>query len=211
MKKGFETAQLMIIAIVLPLLGHFDLILTWPILTITMYGIFLSTSQPAMIFKKETKSHDRYSMHAILLGGILTFIIPICDYAYGRPKVVKLDQAITIVGLTMIFGGFAFRYWAIRVLGRFFTSKVHIQDDHQLVQDKPYQWLRHPSYTGAWISALGISAFLQSRIGLAFCIFIYFPIYIYRIECEEKALKEIFPKSYPQYQLKTSKMFPYLY
>ncbi len=211
MKKIFETAQLLIIAIIIPLIGRYDIVLTWPILTVILYGVFLSVSQPTMVFKKEAKSHDRHSMHAILLGGLLTFVIPICDYAYGKTKIVRLDQVVTIVGLAMIFGGFAFRYWAIRVLGRFFTSKVHIQEDHELVQDKPYQWLRHPSYTGAWVSALGISTFLQSRFGIVFCIFIYFPIYIYRIECEEKALKETFPQSYPQYQLKTSKMFPHLY
>lgn len=212
-KKISETAQLLVLAVIIPLLGKSDLILTWPILVVTFYGVLLSMSQPAMNFKKDEsqKKHDRYSMHAILAGGLLCFILPICDYAYGKTKLVELSQPSTIIGFCMIFGGFAFRYWAIKVLGRFFTSKVHIQSDHQLVNNGPYRILRHPSYTGAWVSALGISTFMQSRYGLVFCIFIYFPIYIYRIECEEKALKEKFPSAYGEYQQKTSKMFPFFY
>lgn len=211
-KKIIETILLILPAIVLPLLGKPALLLTWPVWVAALFGILLSMSQPAMAGKNEkSHAHDRYSMFLILVGALLCFIIPISDYAYGKSKVILIQQTSTRLGLLMIFGGFFFRYWSIQVLGKFFTSKVHIQSDHELIQTGPYQYLRHPSYTGAWISMIGVSLFFQSKMGLAFSIFVYFLIYIYRIECEEKALEGIFGDAYVQYRKKTWRILPFIY
>ena len=211
-KKSIETTVLLVIAVFLPVVGNFEIYKTWPFWMIVAYGAALNMSQPKMGMKKEKKdAHDQYSMIFILVGAILCFAIPLADYAYGRPKKILLDQAGTILGLAMIWGGLLFRYWSIQILGRFFTSKVEIQSDHQLVETGPYRYLRHPSYTGAWISQVGISLILQSVIGLVFSIFIYFLIYIYRINCEEKALEETLGEVYTRYRKRTWKMFPLVY
>lgn len=211
-KKIIETILLILPAIVLPLLGKPALLLTWPIWIAVLFGAAITISQPPMSGEaKKSNAHDRYSMLLILLGALFCFIVPISDYAYGKPKIILIEQTSTWLGLLMIFGGFFFRYWSIQVLGKFFTSKVHIQSDHELIQNGPYKLLRHPSYTGAWISMIGISLFFQSKMGLVFSIFVYFLIYIYRIECEEKALEGIFGDAYVQYRKKTWGILPFIY
>ena len=211
-KRIGETFVLIILAIVIPLIGHLSLLLTWPVLITVLYGILLVNSQPTMVgTKAKTEGHDRSSMTLILIGAIFCFVIPIVEHAYFRPKIITLQQLSTWLGIVFIFGGFLFRYYSIRILGRFFTSKVEIQSDHELVQEGPYKIIRHPSYTGAWFSMVGVSLLFQSKIGLVFTIFIYFLIYIYRIECEEKALQGMFGEKYRRYQEKTWRMFPYIY
>jgi protein-S-isoprenylcysteine O-methyltransferase len=93
-------------------------------------------------------------------------VIPIADFAYGKARIIHFAQAATWVALGMIWGGFIFRVWSIRVLDRFFTSRVVIQSDHQLIRTGPYRYLRHPSYLGAWVSQIGISLLLQSLVGV---------------------------------------------
>lgn len=155
--------------------------------------------------------HDHYSMILILAGAIFCFAIPIADYAYGKPKLILWNQTATWVGLGMIFAGFVFRFWSIHVLGKFFSAIVEIQSNHQLVREGPYKYIRHPSYLGAWVSQMGISLFLQSKFGLVFSIFVYFLIYIYRIDCEEKALEGLFGETYTEYRKKTWGIFPFIY
>ena len=56
----------------------------------------------------------------------------------------------------MIWGGMAFRLWAVLTLGRFFRTSVLVHDDHTLVARGPYRVLRHPSYTGLIVTLAGI-------------------------------------------------------
>ncbi|MEZ4846789.1 MAG: isoprenylcysteine carboxylmethyltransferase family protein [Bdellovibrionota bacterium] len=211
-KKIIETVPLVLIAVVLPLVGRLELLTTWPVMVVAMYGVLLNLSQPSLNLKKESSDrHDRSSMILIIVGALLCFIIPLADFAYGRPRVILFSQAATWVALILIWGGFIFRVWSIRVLDRFFTAKVVIQSDHQLIRSGPYRYLRHPSYLGAWISQIGISLFFQSVIGLIFSVMINFVIYAYRIHCEEKALTEMFPSEYPEYKKTTSGILPLIY
>lgn len=212
-KKITESAILIAIAVVVPLIGRLDLLKTWPVWLIIIFAALLTLSQPSMAAtKKTTNVHDRYSMILILIGGILCYVIPLADFAYRTPvRTIRITQPSTILAIVFIYGGFAFRFWSIRILGKFFSSKVEIKEGHELVQSGPYKILRHPSYTGAWLSMVGVSLLFQSKIGLVFSIFIYFLIYIYRIECEEKALVGTFGEKYASYQEKTWRMFPYLY
>lgn len=212
-KKITETLTLLCIAVVVPLAGRLDLLKTWPVGLIIGFGILLTMSQPSMAATKTIpNTHDRYSMLLITVGAILCYAIPLCDFAYRNPeREILIHQSSTILGIIFIYGGFAFRYWSIQVLGKFFSSKVEIKEGHELIQIGPYKILRHPSYSGAWISMVGVSLLFQSKIGLVFSIFIYFLIYIYRIECEEKALVGTFGEKYTAYQEKTWRMFPYLY
>lgn len=57
-------------------------------------------------------------------------------------------------GLAAI-GGFI-RYQCYRTLGRFFTYEVTIRNDHQLITEGPYGWVRHPSYTSGIACCVGL-------------------------------------------------------
>ncbi len=211
-KKFIETAVLLSIAIILPLCKKLDLLSHWTMITVMVYGAILSMTQPGMPSNNDkTDKHDKYSMYLILIGGISCFVIPIMDYAYGRERTILTSHFSTWLGILMMFGGVLFRWWSIHILGKFFTAKVQILNDHQLIQEGPYQILRHPSYLGAWVSMMGISVFLQSIPGLVFSVVVYCFINGYRIECEEKALLEKFPDAYRKYQEKTWRMIPYIF
>lgn len=47
-----------------------------------------------------------------------------------------------------------------RTLGPFFTFEIAIRPRHELVTRGPYAWVRHPSYTGIYLTLLGATAVL---------------------------------------------------
>ena len=51
--------------------------------------------------------------------------------------------------------GALLRMWCYRRLGRFFTFKLSIREEHRLVKDGPYGVVRHPSYSGAFLVIIG--------------------------------------------------------
>jgi len=51
--------------------------------------------------------------------------------------------------------GALLRTWCFRSLGKSFTFELSIQPSHTLVTSGPYSLVRHPSYTGIYLTLLG--------------------------------------------------------
>jgi len=52
-----------------------------------------------------------------------------------------------ILGWFLVTIGGLFRLLCYVKLGRFFTFELAIRQQHKLITDGPYAWVRHPSYT----------------------------------------------------------------
>lgn len=59
------------------------------------------------------------------------------------------------VARLLVLGG-GLRLWCYRTLGRLFTYRLSIEDDHHLITTGPYSVVRHPSYTGWTICTVGL-------------------------------------------------------
>ncbi|KIM45398.1 hypothetical protein M413DRAFT_65928 [Hebeloma cylindrosporum] len=57
--------------------------------------------------------------------------------------------------LMTALGGYV-RWACYRALGRLFTFEMSIRDNHELVTDGPYGWVRHPAYTGILLIVGGV-------------------------------------------------------
>jgi len=87
------------------------------------------------------------------LGSV--FVTQLCG---GDPSALWTVHPIMIAAsLTTVFAAFL-RAWCFKSLGTLFTFEISIQDDHALVTSGPYSWVRHPSYTGVFMTLLGSSA-----------------------------------------------------
>lgn len=75
-----------------------------------------------------------------------------CTSLTGPPHPLLLFGALsTIIGA-------ALRLACFRALGRLFTFELTIDPTHTLITTGPYAALRHPSYTGVYLTLLGASA-----------------------------------------------------
>ena len=107
--------------------------------------------------------------------------------------------------------GIVFRQYVIVVIGKFFTAQVQIQADHELIKVGPYRYIRHPSYLGILILALGLGIALANWISLLLCVVLPLIGIMRRIRVEEKTLEKYFGKQYQDYQKSTWAFIPYIY
>jgi len=113
-------------------------------------------------------------------------------------------------GIGVICGllGFAVRSIGKRTLGRQFTVRVQIQDQHDLVDHGIYGVIRHPLYTGALLEWMAPPFLLGSPPGF---LFLTLPVLIgvlQRIPREERLLLEAFGERYRAYMGRTKRLVP---
>lgn len=197
-----------IIGIIIPLSGAWHLIVSPQMMSVIFFMMVMLLSQPVMKIEKTTQhaDTDRGSFYYILVCSLISIIVCVSDWAYRHDGYTT--TLLKVIGLICIVSGIAYRTWAIQTLGRFFTSKVEVVTDHALITDGPYKYLRHPSYTGAYITFLGMAIFLGSWLGLIATMILMGIAYQKRIDAEENTLITYFGNVYIDYAKNSYKLIP---
>ena len=145
--------------------------------------------------------------------------IPV-DFGWGQWQQVTQNQAMAesamgtsweLWAAVLFAAGLSLRWIAILSLKRAFTVKVTILKDHQLKSDGVYAWVRHPSYTGMYIYALGLGLALHSVLSIGILLWGVWFTTQKRIPVEEAVLEGHFGEAYRAYKAKTWKLFPLIY
>ncbi|MBV6405819.1 MAG: isoprenylcysteine carboxylmethyltransferase family protein [Flavobacteriales bacterium] len=209
MKKLTSTTGFLLLFYVLPLGLRPALLLSWPVLVLAFFCTVLFLTQPALSMQ-ESKAHrgtDGWTIWLILGVSGLGQILSLVDWAYFQGAPLGLDMWKTI-GTGLLFAGTAFRLWAIRTLDRAFAAVVQIKQDQQLVTSGPYRWLRHPSYTGAWLAMIGAALLMHSYLGLVIMGPGMLLVYMRRIAVEERTLEQAFGAEYTNMKRNTQRLVP---
>ena len=126
-------------------------------------------------------------------------------------KPILPTNLLKYLGLGLTVVGVIIRFIAIRTLGKFFTVKLSIDDEHRLINTGLYKTIRHPAYTGSMLSFLGLGLSFNNWL----CLFVIaIPVYsafIYRIRVEEKLLLQQPELFYAEYMKHTKRLIPFIY
>lgn len=97
--------------------------------------------------------------------------------------------------------------WIFRTIGKNITSTVETREEHELVTDGPYRWVRHPLYTvgTSFFMSLGIVA-ANWFMGLASLVVLV--MLLIRLPKEEEKLIERFGDEYRAYMERTGRLLP---
>jgi len=87
---------------------------------------------------------------------------------------------------------------------------VAIQPGHTLVTSGLYGVIRHPSYLGLLLNALGWALAFRSGVGVLLTAMLILPL-LARIHAEERLLRTQFGGEYDVYCNRTSRLIPGLY
>ena len=112
------------------------------------------------------------------------------------------------IGLVLMAAGIAIRWWAIIVLGRFFTVDVRVQSDQTVIDRGPYGWVRHPSYSGLIVFFAGLGLALGNWLSLALLVVVPAAGLAVRIHAEERALLASLGEPYRQFCASRPRLFP---
>jgi len=121
------------------------------------------------------------------------------------------SSALRYVGLLLYIVGYSISNWAIIRLGRNWGGTIAIHEDHSLVTNGPYTYLRHPHYFGVLLAGFGSAMVFRSWIGILVTSTIDLVYFSMRITSEEKMLLEEFGKEWQEYKRRTWRLFPMLY
>ena len=151
---------------------------------------------------------NRWVLIAFGLIGLLSAYLP----AYtDRNEIWTLDgDTVRWLGVVLFVAGGALRIWPVFVLGHRFSGLVAIQPGHALVTSGIYGVIRHPSYLGLLVNALGWALAFRSGVGVLLTALLVPPL-LARIRAEERLLREHFGGEYDAYRTRTSRLIPGLY
>jgi protein-S-isoprenylcysteine O-methyltransferase Ste14 len=143
----------------------------------------------------------------------LAFFAVLCAAAWdnrsrtGVPVVGRVEA----LGLVLVAAGAWLRQLAARALGRHFTVKLSLLDDHRLVSTGPYRWLRHPNYAGLGLIALGTALMLRSPAAAATALVLWLPAMLLRMRDEERKLHRRLGAAYSEYARRSWRLLPGIY
>ncbi|KAF8154794.1 hypothetical protein B0H34DRAFT_537791 [Crassisporium funariophilum] len=124
---------------------------------------------------------------------------------------------IVIVGAISTAVAAILRNWCFKSLGPLFTFEITIRPKHELITSGPYAWVRHPSYTGVYLTLLGATLVLggpgswmaeigwRSTLGFAMamvwivkCTFAFRGMCV-RLRAEDEVLRDTFGAEWDEY------------
>jgi len=161
--------------------------------------------------RSDAASKDRGSFFliwAVCLSSIGVAIVA----AYRMPALAfPRWNLLYAAGLCFFTLGLLLRFYSIIYLGRFFTANVAIAKDHRLIDSGPYRFVRHPTYTGLLMIALGLGVSFGNMASLLIIVVPILASLLWRIQIEEQALAEAFGEQYRSYMQRTKCLFPLIY
>ncbi len=177
------------------------------IVTFVLVGAALFSSVNLSPGVREDRG-NRWIFVPLAVIGVLSAYLP----AYtDRLDIWTIDgDATRWLGLALYTVGGVLRIWPVFVLGRRFSGLVAIQRGHTLVTSGIYGIIRHPSYLGLLVGALGWGLVFRSVVGVLLAV-ITVPVILARIRAEEALLHEQFGAEYDAFRARTSRLIPGIY
>ena len=146
---------------------------------------------------------------AAIFAGI--FVAFFCAFAFPAATIAWWQPAWFWTGIALILAGAAFRWYAIKVLGRFFTRSVATRAGQYVVNTGPYRLIRHPSYSGALLSLLGVGMAMTNWLSIVAIMVLALAGYGWRVRIEERALCADLGQPYRDYMQRTRRFVPHVW
>jgi protein-S-isoprenylcysteine O-methyltransferase Ste14 len=140
---------------------------------------------------------------SIWIGVLLRGWVPALD--------TPSPDAFAAGGIVVIWVGLAVRVWAVLTLGGSFSTFVEVDADQTVVTHGPYRWVRHPSYTGLLLVALGFGLGAGNWLSLLICAVVPLLGLLSRIAVEESEMTRVLGEQYRSYQRTTHRLVPGLW
>lgn len=170
-------------------------------------GAFIQRPEKGAV-KRDRGSHG-FLIACMIIGVVTAFFI-----VNIKPPIATIEgnqPAVFWIGIALMLCGLAFRWYAIRVLGKYFTRDVATRANQQVVERGPYRWIRHPSYSGSLLTVLGFGLATTNWLSLVAVGGFALLGYGYRVHVEEQALSRDLGDSYRNYMQRTHRFIPFVW
>jgi protein-S-isoprenylcysteine O-methyltransferase Ste14 len=150
---------------------------------------------------------DRLALTAATAG---LSLVPIVFVATGFPAFADypFQPWLGWLGLVSELGFLWLFYASHKQLGRYWSVTLEIRNEHKLMTDGPYRYVRHPMYLSFWLWGIAQFCLLpNATAGLAGLLGVAI-LYFSRVRGEEAMMRAAFGASYDEYARRTGRIIP---
>jgi protein-S-isoprenylcysteine O-methyltransferase Ste14 len=166
----------------------------------TVLNVIVAVKNPELFNQRGKPTRDlttgakKWDLILLTIYTILLFVVPIVaglDFRYGWSG--DTSPLIHILGIVLLLLGLVPLTWAMAA-NKYFEPTVRIQTEagHQVAENGPYRFVRHPGYLGVILHFIAVplalgawAALIPALLGAA--------IYVVRTALEDKTLRQELP------------------
>jgi protein-S-isoprenylcysteine O-methyltransferase len=183
----------------------------WLLLCLLWTGAEIKLARKNQIDYSNSSDSEEISQWVLWITVVTSLVLAVIFKTLGWAPIPIEYLPRQLFALLMFANGLFLRYSAVSKLGRFFTTNVLIQSQHELIVDGPYRWVRHPAYTGLLIALAAAGLAMGDIIAMLLLTVPTFFAFKFRIVIEEKLLNKKFGEEYRDYIRTTWKLLPWLF
>ena len=155
---------------------------------------------------------DRGSSKVILISGLVKILLILTAPLLNSINLGSLNLGYgSWIGIALMVLGLSLRGWAAATLGEFYTRTLQIVDGQSIVDQAPYNVIRHPGYAGLSLMEIGAGLAVNNWLVLIAVLILGMRSRLYRIQTEEQMLETSLKEQYQDYQSKTWKLIPFVF
>jgi protein-S-isoprenylcysteine O-methyltransferase Ste14 len=182
----------------------------WWVGTIAWYAVMhphVRRALKAPTTERPDRARERVLM-AISFTGL--FAVPAVYLVTGAPRFAdySFHPLIAWLGVFVLVSALILFFHAHRRLGRFWSVTLEIRENHGLVTDGIYRFVRHPIYTAYFMWALAQALLLSNWIAGPTGLVGFGTLFAFRVRREEQMMLQTFGDDYAAYAARTKRIIP---
>jgi protein-S-isoprenylcysteine O-methyltransferase Ste14 len=173
-----------------------------------VFGLYwVAAGTKSMAARTSEPQLNRFVRLGILIGVFLMLFSTGIAVGFLAKRFLPQVAAISYFGFAATLVGLAIALWARIHLGQYWSDKVVLKVDHQLIRTGPYASMRHPIYSGVLLGVLGTAMVLgEWRGAVAFLLLL--TNYAIKARREEKILAQQFGLEFTVHRKHTGFLLP---
>ncbi len=187
-------------------------VLEWTWTAFGVYWLVAARSRKAARAKESLSESPEYRFFRLLLLVVIFTLLFAKWTAVGflGRHLFAQKPSISYMGFALALAGMGMAGWARIHLGQYWSDKVVLKVDHQLISSGPYARMRHPIYSGVLLGVAGTALVVGEWRGvLAFLLLL--TNYAVKAKCEEKILANAFAENFAEHKRRAGFLLPRLY
>jgi protein-S-isoprenylcysteine O-methyltransferase Ste14 len=183
----------------------FHLLVEVPWIVFVLYWI-VSAIRTRVTVQTESFA-SRYAILLIEVAGFVLLFRHSAGIGFLGMRFMHRTLASAIVGSILTWIGIGLAIWARYHLAEYWSARITIKEDHQLIRTGPYARLRHPIYSGIILAAIGSAVVIdQWRCVLGLCLIL--TGYCIKARKEEAMLTQQFGEVFREHQKHAGFLIP---
>lgn len=178
-----------------------------PVLWLLWLAYWFIAGRDVKVTQRHESLASRASHIVPLIVGVILLWSERLRLGFLSQNIFPPSQELYLAGVAVVAAGLAFTVWARVHLGRNWSGTVTVKQDHELVRDGPYRYVRHPIYTGLLLAFIGCAVARDEWRGVLGVVIIYAGFWR-KLRLEERWMTEQFGDAYRRYMAAVPALIP---